>query len=180
MEESTRLLLDRGAVKIQRLEQDASDSLRQRVADLGWSPDTLPLLGIKVNLPPSELSQLTIALLERNIPQGSPGLVTDAGFGTTQLLWWPESDSAGAAGYDSRILETIGLVRELARELGGSAAVEHVPTSVKEQIDIWGQTSIPSATLLNTGELIKAGKNIIYSSFLFNNILHSENALFSY
>ena len=38
------------------------------------------------------------------------------------------------------ILATIGRLRELAQDLGSSVVVEHCPLSIKQQIDIWGNS----------------------------------------
>jgi len=37
-----------------------------------------------------------------------------------------------------RLLTLIHRVRSMARELGGSVLVEHVPLAIKGQIDVWG------------------------------------------
>jgi glycolate oxidase FAD binding subunit len=146
MAESTQTLLDRGAVKIQRLEPDESDSLRQRVADLGWSPNDPPLLAVKVNLPPAAVGEL-IAHRLGQYGNGNLGIIADGGFGTTQLLWWPSEFFWDAPQMHLNILR----MRRTVHELGGSMVVEQAPTSVKEQIDIWSQrTSPPDNTSDNT------------------------------
>ncbi|MFQ6026413.1 MAG: FAD-binding oxidoreductase [Dehalococcoidia bacterium] len=147
LEESTRLLLDKGANRVQRLEESAGNSLRQSVTDLGWSPDTAPLLGIKVNLPPTEVGKLSASLAEQDIPVGARGIVADVGFGTTQLLWWPDqylldaTTGAGVEPGESPIIGAIEQVRELVGGLGGSVVVDHCPLQVKRQIDVWGQAA---------------------------------------
>ena len=141
VDESTRLLLARGAGQVQPLDTGSSELTRQNLTDLGWSPETAPTLGIKVSLSPTAVGQLVTALLALHPPgggSGTPGVVADAGFGSVHLYWWPDALSLDDA---ASILQTIAQVREMAYHLGGTAVVEHCPPTVKQRIDVWGETS---------------------------------------
>lgn len=133
-EESARLLRDAGGVNVETLDAAAGQSLLQRLTDLGWDDDTAPALGLKVNLPPAAVGKLA-AYGESQKPGEQWGVVADVGFGTVHLLQWGElADPAATIG-------EIAAIRERARELGGTAVVEHCPLAVKAGIDVWGDSA---------------------------------------
>jgi glycolate oxidase FAD binding subunit len=70
--------------------------------------------------------------LKDNPADTTLGRVADAGFGGLRLFWWRGSDPA--------ILSTIARLRKLAQESNSSVVVEHCPLSVKQQIDVWGDS----------------------------------------
>ena len=130
-EESARLLRDAGAVNVDTWDAADSQSLLQRLTDLGWDDDTAPALGLKVNLPPAAVSNLA-AYVEFKGRDEPWGIVADVGFGTVQLLRWGESADPAAA------IKEIAAIRERAQALGGTVVVEHCPLAVKAGIDVWG------------------------------------------
>lgn len=133
-DESARLLQDAGAVSVDAMDAANSQSLLQRLTDLGWDDDTLPALGLKVNLPPAAVGKLA-AYVESQKPGEQWGVVTDVGFGTAHLLRWDERAADDAAIADT--IAQIADLRERARALGGTAVVEHCPLAVKAGIDVW-------------------------------------------
>ena len=134
--ESRRWLQDNGATQVEQLDDLAGRSLLRQLTDLGWTAETAPYLGLKINVPPSAVGQV----LERSRGDAavglSPGVVADLGFGGISLLWWAED--AGKGIDEGVVVETIDRLRKSAREMGGSAVVEHCPLPVKRQIDVWG------------------------------------------
>ncbi len=169
-EESARRLRESGAGGVEFLEATVPDTtpdltrdaamgaatadapLLRRLTDLGWSATTIPGLGLKVNLPPTEVGKLVASVpIESGESGDAPGIVADLGFGVAHLLWWAETspqtrlagrdapDSA-AAGEEAvaHSLAEIERVREAARSLGGTVLVEHCPPAVKARIDVWG------------------------------------------
>ena len=134
-EESARLLRDAGTVSIDALDAADSQSLLQRLTDLGWDDDTLPALGLKVNLPPAAVGKL--AAYGEATGQGADwGIMADVGFGTVQLLRWDEGAADDAAIADT--IAQIAAIQERAQALGGTVVVEHCPLAVKAGIDVWG------------------------------------------
>ena len=190
LEDSARLLRESGANKVDSLDGAETCSLLRHLTNLGWSGDTVPSLGLKVNLPPNAVGKLVAAVEStedyRSGTSGSSGtsatrpvftgesfagenlgIVADPGFGTVQLLRWPETpegsanpantgnpanpadpgdpgDPGSAEELDeaaiAAALSAIQRVREAARTLGGTAVVEHCPQPVKALIDVWGDT----------------------------------------
>ena len=148
MDEATRLLHDQGALDITSLERGDSTGLLETLTDLGWNSDSIPYLGLKLNLPPSAVGKLTNLLSDpASVPEAQnpinlaplvSGVVADPGFGSVRLLWWAEDREPPA---DDRVAAAISRVRELTRQLGGSTVVEHCPLSVKRGIDVWGETT---------------------------------------
>lgn len=157
LDESIRLLQAQGANHAELLDEDEGSSLLRRLTDFGWSSDTTPYLGLKVNVPPSLVGQAANWLQQGRPTDTSPGIIADVGFGGMRLLWWekiplspplPKGNfplpylTKGGPGWvnDSAALATIGRLRKLAQDSGSSVVVEHCPLSVKEQIDIWGES----------------------------------------
>lgn len=137
MADSASALRNSGALDVGDLDEAESRPLLQHLTDLGWAWDTRPYLGIKVMVPPSAVARVA-EQCRQNVPLGlPPGVVADPGFGMIRLFWWSGSVSDWID--DSLILETILRARQLAREAGGFAMVEHCPLAVKRQIDVWGE-----------------------------------------
>ena len=184
LEDSARLLRESGANKVDSLDGAETRSLLRHLTNLGWSGDTVPSLGLKVNLPPNAVGKLVAAVEStedyRSGTSGTSGtsatrpvftgesfagetlgIVADPGFGTVQLLRWPETPAGSANTANTAdlanpanpgnaeeldeaaiaaALSAIQRLREAARTLGGTAVVEHCPQPVKALIDVWGDT----------------------------------------
>ena len=132
VEESAKMLSDSGAVSIDRLAEPDTATLAQRLADLGWEAATRPILGLKIDLPPSVLGQFLDALQ----PAAGTGIIFDAGFGTVHVFHWTNPFAHGGQEIDGTVAE-ITRVRALARSLGGTVIVEHASPPVKAAIDVW-------------------------------------------
>ncbi len=109
---------------------EASDLLREHT-DLGWRPDDMPRLSVKLNLPPASVAAALSLLPMLAVPE-QPAVLADPGFGALRMLWW-EGDDDGERG-----AATVRSLREMAVSLGGSAVVEHCPVELKTRIDVWG------------------------------------------
>ena len=129
-------LQDSGASQVVTLDPGESLPLLKGLTDLGWSGETRPYLGIKISAPPSSVANIIARTREDDLLGLPPGVVADPGFGTVRLYWWASSVSQWID--DSLVLNAIVRTRELAREAGGTALVEHCPLSLKRQIDVWG------------------------------------------
>lgn len=130
--DATKLLQDAGALSIAAGANADRQTLLRRLTDLGWTADTIPALGLKINLPPAAVGELTAAVAAMAAEEPW-GIIADAGFGVAQLLRW--GDMPGED--DEAALAEIAAIREKARALGGTAIVEHCPVSIKERIDVW-------------------------------------------
>ena len=147
-EESARLLGQSGATEVESLDGAAGQALLRQVTDLGWSDDTVPALGMRVNLPPTAVGQLVAAITGESAGESGAdlGLVADLGFGVAHLLRWPETFDQAAAGNEEPTgdaviagsLSEMERVRTAARSLGGTVVVEHCAPAVKARIDVWG------------------------------------------
>ena len=62
LEDSARLLRESGANKVDSLDGAETRSLLRHLTNLGWSGDTVPSLGLKVNLPPNAVGKLVAAV----------------------------------------------------------------------------------------------------------------------
>ena len=138
-EESARRLGQSGATEVESLDAAAGQALLRQVTDLGWSDDTIPALGMRVNLPPTAVGRLVAAITGES--GADLGLVADVGFGVAHLLRWPETFDQTTTASDAVIagrLAEIERVQAAARSLGGTVVVEHCPPAVKARIDVWG------------------------------------------
>ena len=136
--ESTRLLRDGGARDLVRLEAEPASHLLRKLTDLGWSTNTVPQLGLKVNLPPSAVGQMA-TWPESEQSSHSVGIVADPGFGQVHLFWWEGPATKNLD--DNSYIATISEARRRADALGGSVLVEHCSRSLKQQIDVWGDST---------------------------------------
>ena len=134
LQQSSQLLQERGVVGLERLEPADGAGLLRQHTDFGWTEDSRPWLGVKLDLPPAKTATALAQLKEMGLI-APPGVVADPGFGTARLLWWDDTivDEPAA-------VRTIQQLRAMTRSLGGSAVAEHCPLAVKRQIDVWGDS----------------------------------------
>jgi glycolate oxidase FAD binding subunit len=137
LDESLVLLRDGSARELERLEAEQASHLLRKLTDLGWSAEAIPQLGLKANLPPSAVRQM--ATWPPSDRLSCPvGIVADPGFGQVHFYWWDEP--AARSLEDGTAIAYIDEMRKLAEVLGGSVVVEHCSRSVKQQIDVWGDS----------------------------------------
>ena len=184
LEDSTRHFQEVGAKVVERLDDADAAALLRQLTDLGWSADTLPYLGLKINVPPSQVGQVAGWLQEEDtlgwgqIPNSATdsglhsGMVIDPGFGGIRVLCWGEGppDPAPAngerEGADDAVVAAIGRLREMARDVGGSVVVEQCPLTIKKRLDVWGapasgmeimrriKSNLDPQGILNTGRFV--------------------------
>ena len=138
-EESARLLSGAesgaesgaGAASAERLDEASSASLAQRLTELGWDEGSKPVLGLRIDLPPSRIN----LLMESLSPSPAVGIIADVGFGTVQVFHWQRTPASEADA--ANLLSHIANVRAAAQRLGGTVVVEHCSPAVKEAIDVW-------------------------------------------
>lgn len=136
LDECIKSLRDSGATSVAVIDEPEGARLIKSLTDLGWDQTTKPYLGIKVSVRPSSLARLASRYQQDSSLGLPPGVVADPAFGLARLFWWSGSVSDWMD--DSLVLDTIFRTRELAREAGGTALVEHCPLPLKKQIDVWG------------------------------------------
>ena len=156
LEDSTHHLRDDGAKVVERLDDSDAALLLRELTDLGWSPDTHPYLSLKVNVPPSKVGQVAGWLQEedsfgwKKMPNSvsaggrHSGIVIDPGFGSIRIFCWdgvspePPLGEAPKGQMDQAMVAAIGRLREMIREVDGSVVIEQSPSSIKQQLDVWG------------------------------------------
>ena len=148
MDDAITVLNEQGALDITSLQRSESAELLETLTGLGWSPDSLPYLSLKLSLPPSAVGKLinlmsgpAMAPEAQHLIELEPlvlGVAADPGFGLVRLLWWTDDREPPS---DDRVISAISRVREMSRQLGGSTVVEHCPLSVKRGIDVWGEAT---------------------------------------
>ena len=136
MDESAAALETAGASAVTRLESAQVPQVLEWVTDLGWSTATRPFLTLKVSVPPQAVLGVAAELQKVNLISGPPEIAADPGFGTVRLLWW--NDGPETPG-EQACLDAISAVRQVARNSGGAAVVEHCPTDIKKGVDVWGE-----------------------------------------
>ena len=132
--QSSQLLREHGGSDVSVLPSSGASELLREHTDLGWRPDDLPRLAVKLNLPPSGVAVALARLPQFGLP-GEPAILADPGFGTLRLIWWEgeEDDS-------DRDSSAVRSLREMAVSLGGSAVVEQCSSELKARIDVWGDS----------------------------------------
>ena len=153
LEEAERLLRGMGARNLAVLDDVEARPALDRLTSLGWSQDTVPYLGIKVSVPPAAVARLVRGFDGADVagrhnphilglPLGLPAVAADPGSGAIRLLWWAGPDGEDTDSFSHKtagVLQTIGRIRELAREAGGYTVVERCPLAAKKEIDVWGE-----------------------------------------
>ena len=128
LEDSAKLLRQMGSSRVDYIDSAGTLGLLEKLTDLGWDGNPSPALGVTLNVPPAE----TLAAVEwprqAGIFSPAAGIVADPGFGRVDLLVWDAAE----------MVESVGKLRRLAAENGGSAVVRRCPLAVKEEIDVWG------------------------------------------
>ncbi len=120
------------ATMLQFAEQDAIE-LTEALADFPVNPADPPSVCVRLNAPPDALEKL-LALDEQDIGGEAPGIVADAGFGGSRVMWWRDFSSEDPV----LVAERLRQIQSTAVSLGGDAIVETCPQAVRELIDVWG------------------------------------------
>ena len=167
LNEASRLFQGEGAARVEEMSGPQSAELLRQLTDVGWNVEDPPYLGIKVNVPPSAVGrvagwfdQTSTGGQSGRIPQGPvdlpPEIVADPGFGLVRFLWWsgaPQSGQGSATARSSdqgwlgrfdepHLIDIIGRIQVMARDLGGSVVVDHAPPALKRQVAVWGDLPV--------------------------------------
>ena len=118
LSQSAQLLREHGGSEVAVLPGSEASELLREHTDLGWGPDDMPRLAVKLNLPPASVAPALSRLPNPGVPE-QPAILADPGFGTVRMLWWEGDDDAEG---DAAAVRSL---REMAVSLGGSAVVEH-------------------------------------------------------
>ncbi len=132
---AAELMHSTGALSVERVPAEQSDSVWQALTDLPWSQEDPPLLVAKVSLLPS-LTEGMLGMADLlNVSSISPGFLADTGSGTIRFLWW--GDQAVPVTREG-VTGAIDRLRDAARRKGGHVIVERCPLEVKPHLDVWG------------------------------------------
>lgn len=163
LDEASRLLRSEGAARVEEMSGPQTSGLLGRSADVGWNTEDPPFLGIKVSVSPSDVGRVVgwfdqsasggrydqISMGPADLP---PEVIVDPGFGSVRFLWWSgaphegqgsavalSSDQGWLGRFDEpHLVDLVGIIQALTRELGGSVVVDHASPSLKSQIQVWG------------------------------------------
>ena len=132
MEDTSAALLNAGAADAVAIDGVSPSSAKQWATDLGWQEDSLPTLAARITAPRRIIPVVARTCLGIGLEESPPEMLVDPGFGTVRMLYWGEAEEEG-------IVETIGEVRQAARQHGGTAVVEICHPSIKVNLDVWGE-----------------------------------------
>ena len=133
LSQSAQLLREHGGSDVSVLPRSEAAELLREHTDLGWRPDDMPRLAVKLNLPPASVAAALSRLPKLAVPE-QPAILADPGFGTVRLLWWEGDDDAEKEAVAVRCL------RGMAVSLGGSAVVEQCSLELKKRTDVFGDS----------------------------------------
>ena len=152
LRESAGLLREKGGSQIAEVTGPLAAGLLRAVTDLGWEPDDLPHLTLRVNVAPSDTGKALGWMAGPNetdhAPQAAPSvdIIADPGFGMVRMFVWPDGSEGGA--YDGQLAAFVSTVQGLAKSIGGSAIVERAPLEFKRRVNVWGDS--PEGTQIMT------------------------------
>lgn len=119
-----------GAVDVRELEADQEDILWQRLVDMPWVDERVPL-SIRCSVLPTEVEKLISSLEEVEHWTLRHGLFADVGLGLVRSISWGDVPPGE---YEERLERVTGR----KSESGGAWVVEKCPPEVKRGRDVWG------------------------------------------
>ncbi len=179
LSEASRLIQGQGAARVEEISGPQGSGLLRQLTDVGWNIKDPPFLSIKVNVSPSMVGQvvgwfdqpsseeLSGGGRYAQIPQGPsdlpPEIVADPGFGLVRFHWWSgavhsgqgsaaalSSDEGWLGRFDEpHLIDVVGRVQALGRELGGSVVVEHASPALKRRVEVWGDPPVGLGIMRN-------------------------------
>ena len=149
LRESAGLLREKGGSQIAEVTGPPAAGLLRAVTDLGWEPDDLPHLTLRVNVAPSDtgtaLGWLAGPTEADYTPQtaataldGPVEIMADPGFGMVRMFVWPDGPEGEAD--DGQLVAFVSTVQGLAKSIGGSAVVERASPEFKRRVNVWGDS----------------------------------------
>lgn len=109
-------------------------SLWRPLADFGWSPETTPLLNVRITSLPSKTADILKTIDQLRDSNLEPAAIAEPGFGALETNWFGPSDTP-----TDTLATMIDKLRKRASALGGTAVVQRCPPDVKAHIDVWGK-----------------------------------------
>ncbi len=133
VDEITAMFADAGASS-QRDSEGPSPSVWRPISDFGWSPQTTPLLNIRITALPSHTRDILKAIDQTRDADLEPAALAEPGFGTVEASWFGPDDTPA-----DTLTAIIAKLRKRASQLGATAVVQRCPPDAKARIDVWGE-----------------------------------------
>ena len=127
------LFTDSGASALNDAE-GPNPSLWRPLSDFGWSPETTPVLNVRITALPSKLSDILKTIDQLRDAALEPAAIAEPGFGAIEADWFGPKDAPNDA-----LANIIARLRAYVSQLGGTAIVQRCPPDLKARIDVWGQ-----------------------------------------
>lgn len=118
----------------QRGSEGPSPSVWRPLSDFGWSPETTPLLNIRMTALPSRICDILKVVSQLRDSGLEPAALAEPGFGTVEANWFGPGDTSS-----DTLTAVISKFRKQVSLLGGTAIVQRCPPDVKAGIDVWGE-----------------------------------------
>ena len=118
----------------QRDSEGPSQSVWRPLSDFGWSPETTPLLNIRIAALPSHTRDILKAIDQTRDADLVPAAIAEPGFGTVEASWFGPDDTPA-----DTLIAIIAKLRKRASQLGATAVVQRCPPDAKAGIDVWGE-----------------------------------------
>ena len=132
VDEIASIFTDSGASS-QRDDEGPSPSLWRPLSDFGWSPETTPLLNVRITTLPSHVRDILNMIDQPRDPGLELATLAEPGFGTVEANWFGPADTP-----TDTLTTMIDKLRKRASTLGATAVVQRCPPDVKTGIDVWG------------------------------------------
>ena len=134
------------------------------LADFGWSPETTPLLNIRITALPSQIADILKTIDQLRDSNLEPAAIAEPGFGAIEANWFGPPDNEPSNADTSRhsrvpprcsrvsprhsresgnpradaLTNIIARLRSYVSQLGATAVVQRCPPDLKAHIDVWG------------------------------------------
>ncbi len=132
-DEISAMFTEAGA-SAQRDSEGPSASVWRPLSDFGWTPETTPLLNVRVTALPSHTRDILKAIDGMRDAGLEPAAISEPGFGTVEANWFGPSDVSA-----DTLTRIISKLRKRASQLGATAVVQRCPPDAKAGIDVWGE-----------------------------------------
>ena len=137
----------------QRQSEGPGPSVWRPLSDFGWSPETTPILNIRITALPSRICDILKMVPQLRDSGLEPAALAEPGFGTVEANWFAPGDvsrHSRESGNPRRgsplgnlqeeaVMDIIAKVRKRVSRLGGTAVVQRCPSDVKAGLDVWGE-----------------------------------------
>ena len=133
-------------------------SLWRPLADFGWSPETTPLLNVRITALPSKLADILKTIDQLRDSNLKPAAIAEPGFGAIEANWFGHPDNEPSNADTSRhppipsrhsresgnphtdaLTDIIASLRGHVSQLAATAVVQRCPPDMKAHIDVWGE-----------------------------------------